>query len=496
MAVPWKVISSNYPAIEQLLPHLKEDYHIHLEYDLLYLPYPYQVESGMANIIKKLINRKLSPHMTIQVNANNRQDLSNGISIITGRAGTGKTRLIKTIIQQLDQSKKTYIVASYTGKAVSRLREVIGSHFGSDELKMYNPSTLHRLLMLPTIKFDYLIIDEASMVTTPLLYELLTILPQLPNIILVGDCYQLQPTGYGNLFDQLIESGKIVTYELTENHRTNNVGIMKNVNQLIKVMTEVKETEIDIDLDIDPDLLELESSGPFQFQGTNDFILFEGNREIALQIINKLASVNISSQSTTIITPYNEDIKYFNRECQKIYTPAYREEKDRVIDYNGIKWQLDDRVMLVHNVYHIDVMNGEEGKIADVKADERKIYVLFNSGITCSFYVPEKLEKSDNLTTDLLIHAFAITIHKSQGSEWDNVILYIPKKTGFVSDDDLFEKMLTGEIKVSKFLNRRLIYTALTRARRRIWCVGDLLTLNIAATQPAPKRWDGLSQRL
>jgi hypothetical protein len=479
---PSNMMISMFEDMPKHLTKLKTEYGVRADLHTVYLGHPYEVETVTANKVQLWVegnvvtgdtpfetkNRETA-HFTNKTLTDEQKAAIQGaldynISIITGSAGTGKTTIIGEIINNLELRDIRYCVASFTGKAVSRIREVI---------KRRSPSTLHRLIArsLSIAKFGALIIDEASMVTTELLYDFLRSFSYFYKIILVGDINQLQPIGWGTMFEQLIKSGTVPIFRLSQNHRLEKIdgdenGIMINANNLVELSNGG-----------DPD-------EPFDFVQTDNFQMLEGNIETVYDIIRLLYQGGINAKEVTVLTPYNKELAELNQTMQQIFN----ETSQSVIDKNGKLWCVKDRVMLIENNYNINIFNGEEGMVVDVSPQE--IGVIFADGATHYF----KMGKEDNaegkkddeheyrekdLTIEMLTHCFAYSIHKSQGSEWPYVIIYIPNSS-------------TN----SNFLSRNLIYTALTRAKRAVWVVGQIETFRTAAYRTPPFRCENLALRL
>lgn len=408
---------------------------------------------------------------------------------------THNTTVISEIINNLELRGVHYAVCSFTGKAVSRIRQVTSRR---------SPATMHRMIAMAkkrpkrgdnispaeSVCFTHLIIDEASMVTCDLMYEFFQAYPQSMNpykITMVGDKNQLPPIGWGSLFSESIKSGTIPTYVLTKNHRVYDVsgehdGILLNANMVINHPPEFE----------------------FEFVETSNFSLIPGSVERVYDMIRAFYSQGVKSDDIVILSPYNKDLANLNGTFQQVYNDGQR----GVSDSRGKTWIIGDRVMAVKNMYDIGVFNGETGKITELT--DTAILVDFGDSGSHEFLLEPKVGNDseakddprarrykkggraadavdadeeeaddDERTVKLLDHAFAISVHKSQGSEYLYCILYI-------SD------MATD----SGFLNQNLIYTALTRAKRAIWCVGNIEALTQGCTRKQPFRCENLSSRL
>lgn len=408
---------------------------------------------------------------------------------------THNTTVLGQIVKNLDLRQVSYAVCSFTGKAVARIREVT---------KKRTPATIHRLISntrknqldkrssqfekdIPLADYEYILIDETSMVTTELMYDFIQAYPNIKHMVFVGDVNQLAPIGWGNLFAQIIKSETIPTYKLTTNYRTYTAngeqdGIILNANEIINH---------------DP-------IAPFQFYQTSNFMVIDGNMDRAFDIVKGCFGAGIKSDQIAILTPYNRCLDSLNKKFQDIYNIGARS----VTDSRGVKWMIGDRVMMLINDSDIGVFNGETGIIRDL--NDKAILVDFSQsgmheflleptipenrnyygqGQTRQYYkrgnMAEEVldgdegDDDDERTVKKLRHAYALTIDKSQGSEWDFIILYI----------DEFNKSL--------FINKNRIYTAITRAKRCVWCVvPDIHSLEEASMKQPPYRCDNLCLRL
>jgi hypothetical protein len=228
-SVPLKDIAASFPDVMTYLKPMMDEYGVKGKFRSLYLEYPYMAERRVSEEIGKLIDKqstfstKNKPITFFRETLNSEQQsaitgcLNSSVSVITGGAGTGKTTIIGEIISNLEQADVTYMVGSFTGKAVSRLREVVRGRA---------PATLNRLISRAAgvPEFQVLIIDEASMVTTDLMYEFGAQFNWGFDIIFVGDINQLQPIGWGCLFEQVIQSQQIPVFKLKTNMRSDAQG--------------------------------------------------------------------------------------------------------------------------------------------------------------------------------------------------------------------------------------------------------------------------------
>ena len=421
-------------------------------------------------------NRSLNENQKVAINL----ALENRFTIITGGAGTGKTTIIKELVHNLDELSIPYAVVSYTGKAVAIIKKAI---------QKSSAMTIHMMLARKKIinPFRYLIIDEASMVTTDLLYKIFEAFGTNFSICLLGDNNQLPPISAGNLFDQIIKSDILKPIILTKNYRSDLENgrenrIISNSENLIKYVNSEDE----------------EGRLPFEFEtGVNFFMIPGGEKEI-YETIKHLVDKGVRSTDVTVITPYVRYLIDLNKNIQKIFNVSGR----NCTDSKGVDWYVGDRVMVIKNNYSLNLMNGDEGIIVDITNEPtnkgyHEMLVEFRSGYQIKFAVtyerksykkygrsPDNEDREQPLminkpTLDLLTHCYAMSIHKSQGSEWEYVIFYLP------SDDNS-----------TTFINKNLIYTATTRPRRAIWNIGDMQALQLHSTMSSGYRHDTLALRL
>lgn len=465
---PSRFIVQKYPDIKKYLPLLHDEYGVVPELFTFYLPYSHEVETSVADLVHEYTTMDILPNAIGPGEINYSRDLSEdqklavegalyeNISVITGIAGSGKTSTISQIVHNLEEKKIKYRVVSFTGKAVAKLREVI---------QKKDPMTMNMMITLPGKQdFEHLIIDEASMVTTALFYEFVKKFNHKYRITMVGDPNQLMPIGWGTLFQELIDSGTIPTYRLIHCHRLQTDGqnnILRNANRIVQ--------------HADP----MYGGPEFDFDISGNFDIILGGPNEIENLVKAIRDAGISPDEVMIISPYNKYLTEINRRCQMLYNG----DKRCITDSHSIEWRIDDRVMMIENNYKINIMNGDEGKVTDLT--ESEIEVTFKDGTSHVFDLDrhkssdkEYSTGKDVLTVKSLVHSFAVSVHRSQGSEWNYVILYVP------------------ETSANKFLNRNLTYTAITRSKKMLWCVGDYTTMVRAATTPPPYRCDNLAKRV
>ena len=494
---------------ERVITYVREmikRYEIVTDEHRVYLSYPYKVENYLAKSLIELIKKNhLSRNEIEPVYSANldeiqklavKKGLNSNLSIITGGAGTGKTTVIRQIVENCDRLGIKYMVTSFTGKAVARLKEVIGNN---------SPITMHMMITKKdTIEpFGHLIIDEISMVTCDLLYTFFITFGYDYKLTLVGDQNQLLPTSWGNLFAQLMalkidQTPIIPTIQLIKNYRSDVIGdngIIINTNEILKYKQLLA--------DLPPD----EVMEPLVLKNYPNFNLIN-NDEIGMviKVIEGLKDVGINAKDITVLNPFNKDIDIINKRIQAVFDL----HEKFIIDEKGYKWRINDRVMMTENNYEIGIMNGDEGIIIDLieakavtlnpsnKLDDDipKILIKFRSGIEYEFLVTYKSLDDEDLDENLnksklegenyinrrksntvaaLKHAYTLTIHRSQGSEWDFGIIYLPSNCDNKT-----------------IVNANMMYTAMTRFRAAIWLIGDISKVIDACKQKSPLRYDTL----
>lgn len=470
--IPIRIFVKMFPNISEYLPTLKNEFEVKSEYKTIYLNYAYEVEVSIVDWIKNLLHSP--PIFTIEEVSYTRKDLSNeqkaaidmafnnNISIITGAGGSGKTTVIKELVENLEKNNIPYRIGSFTGKAVSRIREVTGKK---------EPATLNKMISTERKGckkgknreiFKCLILDESSMITSELLYAFKNCFSHNYKLIFLGDVNQLPPISWGSIFEALIKSKIVPTTVLKYVHRTENCednGILINANRII--------------LHKDPDY-----NGPeFDFEITNNFKIISGNIDTVNDLINILNNKGISSSDLTVISPYNKDLEIINYNSSLLYNSLNRS----TTDLRGKIWRIGDRVMHTDNNYKANLTNGDEGIIVDVETNY--VDVKFKEGtfkyaLTSVSKNEEDDDETKELNTQSLIHSFAVSVHRYQGSEVDYVIGYIPEGNPN-----------------STFLNSNLLYTLITRCKKIIWLIGDIETIIRSATTKSPWRCCNLLQR-
>lgn len=385
--------------------------------------------------IEQLINIKYSPKQKQAII----ESLNNKITIITGGPGTGKTTLVKaiTLLYKYKYEHKMALLAP-TGRASKRLNETT----------LMNTSTIHRFLkwnkengqfsINEHNKDDskFIIIDEFSMVDNLLFDKLLKGLNKDIHLIIVGDYYQLPSVGSGQLLKDIIESETLNVVKLDSIYR------QKDDSYINILANNIKNKNIE--------MLDLSKKEDFNFIETNNI------NETISTICKKAINKDINYKNLQVLSPMyngNGGIESLNLALQNLYNPSITAQNE--IEFNNIVYRENDKVIQLLNNIDDNVFNGDIGYIETIylkqnsatKKDE--IYINFDGHIVCYYY------------KDLINikHAYAISVHKSQGSEFDYVI--VP---------------LTNSHR--RMLYNHLIYTAVTRAKKSLILVGSKEMLN------------------
>jgi exodeoxyribonuclease V alpha subunit len=377
--------------------------------------------------------------------------------IITGGPGVGKTTILNTLLTIVCDKGVRVVLAAPTGRAAKRMSE-------STQMEA---KTLHRLLEYQgegqwgrhrgrQLSGDLFVIDECSMIDTPLMAQFLSALPVGAHLLLVGDADQLPSVGPGMVIGDLIASGVVPCMRLTEIFRQ-------------AADSRIITSAHDINRGVVPDL---------KPHATSDFFFLEEKEpeKIASTLV-QLARERLPKKyrfdpmaDIQVLTPMNGNslgTRALNALLQGALNPP--SEMKYEIDRFGCTFRVGDKVIQTHNNYDKEVFNGDIGFIAGIETEPLKI---------CVRYEGSRLVKYEPGELDELALAYALTIHKSQGSEFPCVLIPVSTQHYIM-------------------LERSLIYTAVTRARQLVVLVGDPRALAIAVQkQETRKRHTGLREAL
>lgn len=382
--------------------------------------------------------------------------IENKLMIITGGPGTGKTTIINAIIKIFSRLGVKVMLAAPTGRAAKRMSEATD----------HEAKTIHRMLEysiqkggfqkneLNPLDCDLMVIDEASMIDTILMYHLLKAIPPQATFILVGDVDQLPSVGAGNVLKDCIESGRIRVIELNE--------IFRQAKESLIVVNAHKINSGMLPL--------LKPPG----EGLGDFYFIEqDDPSEVLRIIVELVRDRIPRRfgfdpvdDIQVLTPMHKGevgVNTLNVELQKALNPA-----EPCITRGGWTFKLNDKVMQVKNNYDKEVFNGDIGRIRRIDSLNQEVIICFD----------DRDVPYDYADLDEIVLAYAVSVHKSQGSEYPAVII----------------PLLTQHYVL---LQRNLVYTAVTRGRDLVVMVGTAKALAIGVRNDrTQKRYTYLRHRL
>ena len=379
--------------------------------------------------------------------------LESKLAILTGGPGTGKTSLVRALLASLEPAELKVALAAPTGRAARRLLESTG----------HEASTIHRLLEADAhrgfsrnaerpLEVDLLILDEASMIDLLLMEAVLTALPDTAALLLVGDKDQLPPVGPGQVLGDLISSQRLPVTALTEIFRQAAVsGIVQGAHQVI--------------------------SGEMPAFRQNDAADCFGIRvQDAADATAKLVDLvqermpeRFGLDAVTdiqVLTPINRGpvgTQALNQALQAVLNP----EPAVAFTRAGTRFGIGDKVMQTENDHGREVYNGDLGTIQSIDTPAKLLEVRYEDrGVLYTFEQTEQLAL-----------AYAVTVHKSQGSEYPAVVLLLMREHG-------------------RMLRRQLLYTAMTRARRLLVVLAATGALERAVATPEPARLSLLRHRL
>ena len=429
-------------------------------------------EQGIARELRRLMQQQLAlplqdaysriqaaeTQMGLQLAPNQRRavevSLAEKLHIITGGPGTGKSTITKVILQAMQALSSRILLAAPTGKAAKRLSEITGRE----------ASTIHSLL-----EFDFsinnfrrnrdnpldcslLVVDEASMIDTMLMYNLLKAVPDGARLLLVGDVDQLPSVGAGNVLNDFIKSGRVTVTRLTD--------IFRQAAQS-RIITNAHR----VNAGLFPDI---------RIDKQSDFFFIEDNQpESIAQTIIGLVKHRLPKtygfrpmRDIQVLSPMNRGLignRNLNQLLQRALNPS-----DEPLVKMGRAFHRGDKVMQVQNNYDKEAFNGDVGFLTRIDRIEQEVTVEFD-GRPVSY---------DFADLDQLVLAYSVSVHKFQGSECPCVVIPI-HTTHYM------------------LLFRNLLYTGITRGKKLVVLVGSKQALNIAVrNKQAVERFTGLEEAL
>ena len=412
----------------------------------------FESESSLIEEQERKVGLKLDEAQREAVNA----VLKYKVLIVTGGPGTGKTTLVRFILGLMRPKIPSIALAAPTGRAAKRITETTGS----------SSSTIHRLLEATNVGFqrnrenpldqELIIIDETSMIDTLLMDSFLEAVPSASRLIIVGDVDQLPSVGAGTVLQDFIKSGSIPVVRLNHIFRQA-YGSFITVNA-----HKVRRGEL-------PSVNKSSKQSDLKDQLQDYYFIEESDQE---KIVEKILLLNTERipqrfkldpmKEIQVLTPMHRGItgaSQLNRNLQEKINP-----NGKGIEHREQWFRVGDKIMQQQNDYEKQVFNGDLGRVVDCDQDSKELYVRFEQS-----HIHYKSNELDQLTL-----AYAITVHKSQGSEYSAVIMPITTHHYMM-------------------LQRNLLYTAITRGKQLVVLIGTSAAVRIAVqNQGTLNRYTGL----
>ncbi|HBT89576.1 ATP-dependent RecD-like DNA helicase [Desulfobacter sp.] len=459
--------------LSDALGRLNADNEVVIEKDRVYLAPLHKAEAGISRRIKALlsmsapdfhldndlINAQVLSAMAVQLSREQMDVLTRimgqKISIITGGPGTGKTTLIKALCVVFRMLRLKVMLAAPTGRAARRLTEVTGRAAKTlHKLLGFNPDTeTFEYDFTNPLDLDLLVVDEASMVDTQLMYRLSEALPAGAGLILVGDTFQLPSVGAGNVLSDIIESAQVEVFALTRIFR------QARKSPIVMHAHSIRNGQM-------PDIKSAAEDQLSQF-----YFIEAGTPARVADTICELCAIRIPKafphiRETQVLTPMHRGEAgtiSLNQHLQAVLndTPGG-------IESHGHTFKTGDKVMHLKNNYDKEVFNGDIGRVIEADKSTGQVVVDYEDR-TVAYDLPD---------LDELTLAYAISVHKSQGSEYDAVII----------------ALTTAHFPL---LQRNLLYTAMTRGKSLVIIVGSTRAFKTAFdNNRTALRRSGLKERL
>ncbi len=402
------------------------------------------------------VEKKIGFNLSQSQNTALSEAIRSKVLVITGGPGVGKTTIVDSIVRIITAKKLQVLLCAPTGRAAKRLSEATGME----------AKTIHRQLEFDPksglfvrnegrpLKCDLLIVDECSMIDTILMKNLLKAIPNRSGLLMIGDIDQLPSVGPGQVLADIIRSDYIRVCELTEVFRQ-----MAESRIIINAHR--------INTGSMPELENPETEGDFYFIPVD-------NPSQAVEKVVALVSRRIPQKfgfdpirDIQVLCPMNNGptgTRALNADLQSILNPL----SDEKIERAGWSYSPGDKVMQVANDYDKDIFNGDTGIIESLKDQGKSLVVNFDG----------RMVEYEQKELDLLVPAYATTIHKSQGSEYPAVILLLLKQHFMM-------------------LKRNLLYTGVTRGKKLVVLIGQKQAIEIALKNSSRfSRWSKLNELL
>jgi exodeoxyribonuclease V alpha subunit len=404
-----------------------------------------RAEEALAGDLRRLANQRVglqpadvdawlgrageSQALSEQQRAAVRTAATQGCFVLTGGPGVGKTTTLRVLVRLLVEMGRSVALAAPTGKAARRLGDVVG----------LEASTIHRLLgagprgfqhgPAQPVPADVVVVDEVSMLDTQLARALVAAIGPTSQLILVGDADQLPSVGPGQVLRDVLASGAVPAARLEQVFR------QASQSQIVVNAHRIRQGQL-------PQL-----GGPRALLGESDCVFVPAGPERLAEVAMEWAAgylpaaLQCAPEEVQALAPLSRVCQVLNGQLQARLNPARADRGER--PHGALPLRVGDRVIQTRNNYTLAVFNGETGTVASL--DSASVTVDFGDGRLVE-YAPVDLIDVD--------HAYCLTVHRAQGSEWPGVVVLVSSSFG-------------------PMLSRNLLYTALTRARRAAVLVGD-----------------------
>jgi exodeoxyribonuclease V alpha subunit len=416
----------------------------------------YYSEKGIAQKLRLLSNVKpplvsigralyLDPILSQDQQEAVKNALLNPVSILTGGPGTGKTTCLKALIASLELARKTYALASPTGRAAKRLSEATGRPASTiHRLLGYKPGEGFKYNADNPLPVDMLVLDEVSMLDLMLAHHLMKALQPGTHLLLVGDIDQLPSVGAGDVLRDIIASGKVPTSRLEAIFRqAAHSQIITNAHRINRGEMPVFSPSRSDQENMNADFFLFPAETPEDTAGwVEDVVCNRIPQKFGMDPFNDIQVIAPMYRGPAGVTALNNRL-------QSAVNPPGKSKPEKVLF--GQMLRLGDKLMQTQNNYDKDVYNGDMGRLTKIDLVEQTLAVNFDGRVVV-------YEWSES---DQLVLAYAVSVHKAQGSEFPAVVL----------------PLVTQHFMM---LQRNLLYTAVTRARQLCVLVGSRKAVSIA----------------